>query len=198
MNAKSKNDYGKTALISAAMKAPVEVSEELIKAGADVNAKDSDGYTALMEAVRYSESDPGRLDLIKALLAHKADVNAKDKTNMTALMLAITRSTTDQKFASSPMDKKLKHEMVKMLLAAGADVNVRIKGSLEEDGTTALMYAADYKDIEIVKMLLDAGANVNFKNINGVKAIDIAESDEMKELLKAASLKNKNKNTKKK
>jgi serine/threonine-protein phosphatase 6 regulatory ankyrin repeat subunit B len=44
----------------------------LLAAGADVNAKDKDGVTALMWA-----SQGGHITVVQALLAAKADVNAK-------------------------------------------------------------------------------------------------------------------------
>lgn len=40
-------------------------------------------------------------------------------------------------------------DMVKMLLAAGADINIQ-----DEDGSTALMCAAEHGRIDIVKILL--------------------------------------------
>ncbi|PIV33497.1 MAG: hypothetical protein COS34_07395, partial [Lysobacterales bacterium CG02_land_8_20_14_3_00_62_12] len=45
----------------------------LIEAGADVDAHDADGRTALMWAARY-----GRTDIVTALLDAGADVNARD------------------------------------------------------------------------------------------------------------------------
>ncbi|MCI7698443.1 MAG: ankyrin repeat domain-containing protein [Akkermansia sp.] len=44
-------------------------------------------------------------------------------------------------------------EAVKLLLAAGADVNAR-----DMNGWTALMEASDYGHTEIVKLLIAAGA----------------------------------------
>lgn len=49
-------------------------------------------------------------------------------------MLAVSHGNTD---------------MVKMLLAAGADINIQ-----DEDGSTALMCAAEHGRIDIVKILL--------------------------------------------
>ena len=47
--------------------------EALLDRGADVDAKDIDGRTALMLAIQN-----GHLDVVKALIAKGADVNAKD------------------------------------------------------------------------------------------------------------------------
>jgi ankyrin repeat protein len=48
-----------------------------------VNAKDKDGYTALMY-VAYS----GNLEIAKILIKNGADVNVRDKDRWTALMFA--------------------------------------------------------------------------------------------------------------
>ena len=54
-----------------------------IAAGADVNARDNDGWTALMRAAIN-----GGTEIVKLLLAAGADVNAKGNDGKTALMLA--------------------------------------------------------------------------------------------------------------
>jgi serine/threonine-protein phosphatase 6 regulatory ankyrin repeat subunit B len=54
--------------------------ELLLKRGAEVNAQDRDGWTALMEA-----SAKGRADVVRRLLAYGADVRIKNKNGWTAL-----------------------------------------------------------------------------------------------------------------
>jgi len=62
--------------------AKVNVNALLVK-GAEVNAKASDGYTALLWA-----SENGHSEVVKALLAKGAEVNAKTNNGATALMAA--------------------------------------------------------------------------------------------------------------
>ena len=60
-------------------------AEEALRNGANVNAKDEDGRTAL-----HLAAFNGHADIVEALLRHGADVNAKDKDGYTALHWAAT------------------------------------------------------------------------------------------------------------
>lgn len=62
----------------------LNVIKNLLSYGADVNAHDNDGMTALMHASAY---DNGAL--IHALVTHGADIEAVDKKGNTALMYAV-------------------------------------------------------------------------------------------------------------
>ncbi|NDH10071.1 MAG: ankyrin repeat domain-containing protein, partial [Gammaproteobacteria bacterium] len=71
-------------------------------------------------------------------------------------------------------------EVVKALLASGADVNAQTK-----QGVTALMTAAYNGHVEVVKALLAGGADLNVEDIYCKKAIDYAtDKKEIIELLK--------------
>jgi len=105
---------GNTALILASRYPYPEMVEMLLAAGADVNAKDNHGFTALM---RSNESE-----IVEMLLAAGADVNAKNNHGETALIMA------------SSYDAK--PEVVRILLENGADVNAK-----SNDGKTAISWA---------------------------------------------------------
>ncbi|MFX0200286.1 MAG: ankyrin repeat domain-containing protein, partial [Candidatus Hodarchaeota archaeon] len=77
-------------LMEAASKGDTEKVHALLAKGADVNAKDNDGLTALMRAALQ-----GHTDTVHALLAKGADVNAKDNDGLTALMRAALQGHTD-------------------------------------------------------------------------------------------------------
>jgi hypothetical protein len=81
------NDYGLTALLAAAMwNNDIDVIEVLLEAGAEVNAKDNAGRTALMWAVHNRNAEA-----VSALLDAGAGARARDSDGKTALMLAEER-----------------------------------------------------------------------------------------------------------
>ncbi len=122
--------------------------KELIQAGADVNKKGQDGWTVLMEAVALSSKFS---KIIPLLLQAGADVNARNNNGVSPLLLAMTENP----------------EIVRTLIAAGADVNV---GRIF-DRTTALMIAARENKPEILNILLNAGADVERQDNKGITAL---------------------------
>jgi ankyrin repeat protein len=76
------NNQKVTALHNAAATGAVEMVVDLIKAGADVNARDSRSLTPLFFALA---SETPSMKVVRALLAAGADVNARDNTGETPL-----------------------------------------------------------------------------------------------------------------
>lgn len=124
-------------------------AHHLIKAGADVNARDNKGRTPLMhmktEFALIEDIDDGEF-FVKTLVAAGADVNAKDNNGMTALM-------------NIPDDKA-----IIALVKAGADVNAR-----DNLGRTALMFVNREHSAQT---LISLGADVNAKDNEGKTALD--------------------------
>jgi ankyrin repeat protein len=123
-----------------------EVAKLLIEKGADVNARDKTGFTALMWSGQMD-----RAELVKLLLDKGADVNAKEYKGRPALM----------QFAMFG-----RPEVVQPLLDRGADVNVK-----DKDGLTALMYAAMLGRTKVTKLLLEKGADLRSGNKTGMTAL---------------------------
>jgi uncharacterized protein len=141
----------------------------LLKGGADVNAAQGDGMTALHWAAANGDiamtqmllaaganirattrlggvtpllmaSQSGHAQIVAALLAAGAEAKSATSTGATALMLAARAGSTDT---------------VTRLIENGADINATEKGF----GQTALMIAAGLDRADVVRLLLQRGAD---------------------------------------
>lgn len=139
----ARDNYGYTPLIFAVDSCNVEMVKILIEAGANLDASDTSGRTALIHSVEY---DFG-CDVVEVLLEAGADTELKNKYGETALMVAT--------MGCGP-------KIIQKLLDFGADVN-----ACDNNGWTALFHASMFTCKEVVKQLLEAGAEINAKNICG-------------------------------
>ena len=69
-------------------------------------------------------------------------------------------------------------EMVKFLIDQGADIN-----ATDNDGWTPLHAASSCGHVSVTEALLDAGADARIINIDGELASDIADTEEVEELI---------------
>lgn len=185
---------GKTALMIASSRGYSDMVEKLISRGARVDHKHYSGETALMFAA-YS----GDVNTIKALLRAGADPNVKVvsfhggeitplSTTINALhehrfevvkLLLAAKAEVNFKgaFIISPLMHALDDlEMVKLLVAHGADVN-----QANFRGATPLMGAAVSRDPAVVKYLLEKGADVNARDKDGNTALMGAEFERQRD-----------------
>ncbi|HYK58322.1 MAG TPA: ankyrin repeat domain-containing protein [Bryobacteraceae bacterium] len=140
---------GETPLMTCAKTGNADAVRMLIEYGAAVNVKEpSQNQTALMWAA--AERHP---DMVKALIESHADLQAHTKQGFTPLH-----------FAARVGDL----ESVKLLLAAGVDVNLLTQSSEPEgprsgggSGYTPLLVAAMRAQVETALYLLDHGADPN-------------------------------------
>ncbi|MHC4154047.1 MAG: ankyrin repeat domain-containing protein [Planctomycetota bacterium] len=141
----AKDRKGQTPLHFAARHGHEQIARLLIAGGADVNVNMSDeSWTPLLDA-----ASTGHTKLAKLLLEKGAKVDVGDDYGYTPLYYAIW--SEDQ-------------EMVRMLIAAGADVN---SAPNERDPYNPLFYVVWMADANLVRAFIDAGANVNYKDKNG-------------------------------
>lgn len=137
-----------------------DVVRALIESGADLEAKDRSGDTALIIAARK-----GRVSSLNALIAAGANVNARSTQNgTTALMAAAALNDSSDRVPANRI------AIVKALLTAGADVNAK-----QDNGHTALMFAAIGGHTAVTRTLVEAGADVNARNVDGDSALALAE-----------------------
>lgn len=148
----AKTENSQTVLMIAARKGHVAIVEALLRAKADVNARNKEGETALHVA-----AFEGRTDAVKALLAKGADANAKDNNGVAPLMAAAYKGHKDTAEA---------------FLAKGADVNAK-----DNKDETALMQAARQGHVDLVQGLLTKGADMNARSKEGMTALAMAFSN---------------------
>jgi len=129
------DDRGITPLMYAAEIGSLDTMRLLIERGADVNAQNAFGSTALM----WSVSDPAR---VRLLLEHGAQVNTVARSGRSALIIAA--------FTNPSAD------VVKLLLASGAKAGV-----MDVRHVTPLNAATFGNDTSTVRLLLEAGADIN-------------------------------------
>lgn len=135
LNVKNISNEGETALMLATQFRNLEFAEALLRLGADVNAADFNGKTALMygakprsrEEMRMEKTAEKQIQLIQALIASGADLEATSKTGQTTLILAAEYGLP---------------EVVSLLLQLGANPDHQ-----DNQGYTALVYAERRENI---------------------------------------------------
>ena len=143
------------------------VAKLLLDKGADVNARDQSGRTALLIAVDGSASEHGVISgdesIARLLVARGADVNVQDDLGWSPLLTILNL------WAEQPV-------LVDFLVAKGADINARLK-----DGRTGLMLVAHLGKDERIPSILAKGADVNARDNTGSTALMIAAAVQWEE-----------------
>jgi len=179
-----------TALLVAVQNGHYDVANYLVEHGADLNKQNDRGWSPLYLAVKHRTVETGTIPVpnsdqampfIKSILDKPGlNVNVRSKANteirngQRATWLAEDGATP---FLRAALCGDI--EVMKMLLAKGADPNIATA-----DGTTPLMAAAGvgYSDgfihdiseettIEAMKLILDLGADPNVQNKHGMTAL---------------------------
>lgn len=179
-------------MLAAALNGDVTTVEELVKHGANINYMDTWGNRAIFAAawegnikaldsfyhlgaeisfevanLLCNAAYNGKVDSVKWLLDKGENANFSfTDTGENALHYTLSKRTEGDERA----------EIVKVLIAAGADVNKKTTAGKPTlcfmrdaylKGESPLHRAAAYSSLTIIKMLLDAGAEPSTKDANG-------------------------------
>jgi len=180
----------------------------LLEHGADPNARDTRGKTALHKAVIFDSPDHKAM---RALLRHGADVNDKDDVGETPLHLAafLSRASSVEALLAARADPNARDQLgktplhnastpqptaspenaartIRLLIAKGADPNAH-----KTNGDTPLHLAALIGSVLATRTLLSEGAQVDAPGLGGGTALHVAaqfgKPDVAEVLLKAGA-----------
>ncbi len=184
------DNLGRTLLMKAARAGNDWQVKSLIEAGAKVNEKDNDGWTALMYAVRYQEG----LECVQLLIDNGADVKLKNKYGSSALILASCYNNNPDILKKllnhySASEKETLRSFVMLLSESHTsefiqiskiqlflDISIPVNAFYE--GKTPLMYAAQFgNSTEILRTLIENNAVIGIRSTEGKTAFDYAKAN---------------------
>lgn len=178
-------------LHEAAQRGYVEITEQLLESGAEIEARDGSRRTPLMEAVRREHRDVAAL-----LIARGAKLDARESGEKTALHIAVanrdpamTRFLLVSGASSNVRDTQLEtplylavrarqSELVLILLSHQGNPNLP-----DRNGRTPLLQATQDRQVELVRILIAAGAEVNRRDHNSESPLSRAVNDRHRELV---------------
>ena len=183
-NPDEKDNSGKTLLMKAAQAGNVEKIRQLLYSNANVNLKDNDGWTALMYAVRYSES----YECVEELLQAGADSTIRNNYGSSAIILSACYNKNSK--ILKKLFEKYNKEVLRAMIFLLTEHNISEEQQLSMlqifmdesvplnvlyEGKTPLMYAASFgNSTKLIKMLLDNQASPTLRSTEGKTAFDYA------------------------
>lgn len=154
---------GLTPLHLAAGQGSLEMTELLLDHGADPSVTDDRGRTPLLVALEQQHPE-----LARRLVAAGTDLSLARDDGTTPLMLA----TADHD-----------HELMRAMIDRGASLDAVRP---EKKAATALLQAVTGNDEQALDILLDAGADPGITDHRGRSALELAETDEIRQRLSSA------------
>ncbi|PNH10008.1 Ankyrin repeat domain-containing protein 29 [Tetrabaena socialis] len=178
---------GRTPLHIACTSGNAVAVEALLRAGADIEARDEEGCATALHIASWE----GHEIMVEALLSAGADKEAKDEVNRGESLsssppsgggggAAATARANRSSRAAAAAGSMCHEAVVEALLAAGAD-----KEAKTVDGATALYIASENGHEAVVEALLAAGADKDAKEGDGWTALHIASQNGHEEVVEA-------------
>ena len=174
-----KADGGMTPLLFAIRDGDTEVMRLLLELGADLEQSSGNHTSPMLIALLN-----GQVGIATELLERGANPNAADDYHRAALFAAIDlRNFNHDKYPFLYNDGRDPLELIKALLAKGADPNLRtdtvpVHGLMQFDGSwvnfdgqTPFIRAALSGDIDVMRLLLQHGADPNIATAQGSTAL---------------------------
>ncbi|CAH0477798.1 unnamed protein product [Peronospora belbahrii] len=123
-----------------------------------------------VQSVRVTTTSPPNHNMICIDSGLRREyVNMKNKAGFTPLHLVV-QNDEDEGFEAA--------KVCVWLIENGADPN-----AIDENGDTALHYAVELDRYDLVETLMKRGADSSIKNLKGLSAMEIAEEEDLKEIL---------------
>jgi uncharacterized protein len=172
-----------TPLMYAAREGATHAADALADGGAELNAVDPEGATALLRAIMNAHYDTAAV-----LIEHGADPNVADMAGMGPLYATVDMNSLAEVYGRPPRhvsDTRSALDVERLLLEHGARPNAPLKtptltrahtpgDPVLNEGATPLMRAAKHGDFRSMQILLEHGADVSLKQKNGATALMLA------------------------
>ncbi|MCQ2610180.1 MAG: ankyrin repeat domain-containing protein [Treponema sp.] len=180
-----RDSQGRTRLMNCIFNDDVKTAYIMCKSGADVNAKDPQGYSCIMLCLRYSKNP----QMLQLLLDNNADLLAKDNFGISTIsiaaafcqnkdVLSVYLAAADKAGISiytgfiTALKEARELEIINEFMPYVKKINALYNGK------TPLMYAAsNYQDTKVLKMLLEKGSDPNIISSEKKNAFSYAKEN---------------------
>ena len=164
----------RSALHVAAMASDLDSIEYLLAAGATVNLRDGNGWTALHYCAHYGVESPNKqIVCMERLLENGANIDAQSNKGLSPLHVgAQTQETLSPDVLFDPKDYVLS-PVIMFLVRQGAEIDLK-----DDEGNTALHLACRKGNARAVVTLATLGANYAETNRHGWNGLHMAFHEE--------------------
>ncbi|MBN1524903.1 MAG: ankyrin repeat domain-containing protein [Spirochaetales bacterium] len=189
INTRATDKYGITPLVKMIKdeKEPV-LLEAAIRAGSEVNAKDSSGTPVLMLLLQKAKNNNRYIGAINLVLEHGADVNCTDSDGLSPLLLSIRENLPEIAFQllkknadTRIVDKSGKTLLMFAIQSGNSELAIHLLKktsdvrAVDPFGNTPLLYAAFFTDNNaLMDALMSSGSDIHHRNHFGATPLLLA------------------------